>query len=338
MRDFYRSGSDASSDQKEIIEEKPTQPALSQPKSPPSEERLQSDAAYKRLWEECMQHKNEAELAKRSRTEFLANMSHELRTPLNAIIGFSQMLQSCDQDYDHDTRREYLDHIQESGYLLLNKIRDLLEIAEIDSGRLKLRDQHINLSDIAEDAVSLHAKRIQEKQLKIHTDLKQRAVVVNIDRAKLTQAMSHLLSNAINFSEEYGNIWLRAEVAPNGSLVLSIEDEGTGIQTDHLEKIREGLAQPNSVFATDPKGIRLGLALAKEFTHLHDGNITLFSTFGHGTLASITLPEERVISVGVRIRHKLEALKQGHHQRDPIRRAQIIKAQFVQNSKLAESA
>lgn len=286
---------------------------------------------------EVQKYRAEAELANRNRSQFLSNMSHELRTPLNAIIGFSQVLQNCNQEYSEETRTDYLNHIQESGYLLLNKVRDLLDIAEIDAGKLRIRDEQLNLMDVVEDVLTLHATQIQEKQLKVEQIFTEKSVVIKADRAKITQAVSHLLANAINFSENFSTIWLRGEVTTAGSLALSVQDEGTGIRSDHLDAIRDGLAQPNAVFATDPRGIRLGLALAKEFTHLHDGNITLFSTFGEGTLANISLPESRIISVGVRIREKINSMREQHHPAQPINRAAKIKASFNDNATLVQN-
>ena len=221
--------------------------------------------------------------------------------------------------------------------MLLNKVRDLLDIAEIDAGKLRMRETQTNLSDIIEDVLALHASQIQEKQIKIEQIFADKSVVLKVDRAKLTQAISHLLANAINFSENFATIWLRAEVTASGSLALSVQDEGTGIRNDHLDAIREGLAQPNAVFATEPHGIRLGLALAKEFTHLHGGNITLFSTFGEGTLANISIPESRIISVGARIREKLDSLRAQHHPAQPINRAAKIKTSFQKGPQLVHS-
>ena len=238
----------------------------------------------------------EADIANKSRSEFLANMSHELRTPLNAILGFAQMIESGTfGDIGHPKYHDYIGSIQESGGALLSKINDLLEIANIDSGRMTLNESCIDLTDVIRQAVESHSHRAFAEQIVIRDKLPKDAMLVSVDRIRMLQVLTSLISNAIKYNRAGGVVDITCEKRKDGGISIIIEDNGGGIPATHLQNILSAFRQDNSFFARSRDCVGLGLALAKEIVKLHHGRIEIESEPGKGTLLTIRLPKERSI-------------------------------------------
>ena len=237
----------------------------------------------------------EAELALRSRSEFLANMSHELRTPLNAVIGFSQIIESgIFGKIEVPQYLEYIKHIQESGFDLLAKIEDLLEIANIDAGRVSLSKEEVFVSDIMRLVIEAQAHHAHAAKISLAIDTQHEDLLLHVDRLKLQHILGHLVSNAIKFSQPMSTITLTAAPCAQG-VELSVHDNGVGISEEKLSIITTAL-QEDSYWATasDDRSIGLGLALTREFVALHGGQVNVTSTSATGTHITITLPKECV--------------------------------------------
>ena len=235
--------------------------------------------------------KLEAELALRARSEFLANMSHDLRTPLNAVIGFSQMIENG--TFGKINVPQYVDyvrHINESGYDLLAKIEDLLEIANIDAGRVSLDRDEIHLSSLIKQVLDSQRHHAEACGVTLAYHPKG-DVLLFVDRLKLQHILGHLVSNAIKFSPHAGTVVIEVARAQNG-LRLSIRDNGMGMSSLQCHDIREALAQENCWTAKNSHSIGIGLALTKEFIALHGGDIAIESQVGVGTTIAITLPRD----------------------------------------------
>jgi len=238
----------------------------------------------------------EADLAVKSRSEFLANMSHELRTPLNAILGFAQMIEGGTFGaIGHPKYTDYIGSIQESGTTLLSKINDLLEIANIDSGRMELRESETDLAEILRHAVEFHSHRAFSGQVTLRTHLPAGPLPVFVDRIRMLQVMTNLLANAIKYTPAGGTVDICCEVRKDGGVNIIIEDNGGGILPSHLQNILTAFRQDNSFFARSRDCVGLGLALSKEIVKLHQGRIEIDSEPGKGTLLTIRLPAERSV-------------------------------------------
>jgi signal transduction histidine kinase len=241
--------------------------------------------------------KLEAELALRTRSEFLANMSHDLRTPLNAVIGFAQIIESeilgkiSNQQYI-----EYAKHIQESGYDLLAKIEDMLEIANIDAGRVSLARSEVYVSDILHQVAETQKHHAQAAHIKIEIAPVPADILLYIDRLKLQHILGHLTANAIKFSREGGVITLSCEKGGNGDIYLTVRDNGLGISDVRLNAIISSLQEDNCWTMDNNRNIGLGLALTREFVALHEGRVAIGSAPGEGTTVKITLPKDCVRS------------------------------------------
>ncbi len=235
--------------------------------------------------------KTRAEEANQAKSKFLANMSHELRTPLNAIIGFSEIMESgMFGPLGAEKYQEYCGDIHSSGQYLLDVINDVLDMAKIEAGRIRLDFEDLALDPLLADAMRVVSGRAQEKQLtltsKIDPDLHLHA-----DRRALKQIALNLLSNAVKFTPGGGRITLRGRASEH-CIVLSIADTGIGIAADALSRLGRPFEQVESQLTKSHQGSGLGLAISKSLVELHGGNMRIRSTLGKGTLVVVHLPIE----------------------------------------------
>ncbi len=238
----------------------------------------------------------EAELALRARSEFLANMSHDLRTPLNAVIGFSQMMTSeMFGKIDNPHYTDYVRHIQESGYDLLSKIEDLLEIASLDAGRVSLERTVVRLGELMKHVVDAQAHHANSKQVKLVCDATHHEVELFIDRVKVQHMLGHLVMNALKNCKPGNKINIRTGKLKDGSFRIRVTDNGCGIEEERLGNIQTAIQQANCWTSKDSHGIGLGLALTKEFIELHGGQMMVESEVGNGTTVDILFPRDCVV-------------------------------------------
>lgn len=248
----------------------------------------------------------EAELALRSRSEFLANMSHELRTPLNAVIGFSQIIESGIFGHvDNPQYMEYIRHIQESGFDLLAKIEDLLEIANIDAGRVTLTKEEVYAGDILRLVTEAQGHHANAAKVSLNVAPAQKDLLLYVDRLKLQHILGHLVANAIKFSQPGTIITLEAAPSPHG-LEIRVRDTGAGIPEDKLGAIVVALQEDNCwTTVSDNRSIGLGLALTREFVALHGGQVSVTSKASEGTMITIELPRECIRSASTKQPYQL---------------------------------
>ncbi|MDX2074061.1 MAG: PAS domain-containing sensor histidine kinase [Alphaproteobacteria bacterium] len=235
----------------------------------------------------------EAELALRSRSEFLANMSHDLRTPLNAVLGFSQMITSeVLGSIDNPQYMEYARHIQESGYDLLAKIEDLLEIASLDAGHVTLDKSCVRVGEILKQVVDAQTHHTQAKKIRLVCDATNNGTELFVDRLKIQHILGHLVANAIKHCRSGQQINIRTSKLKDGGFRLRVTDNGGGMDELRLGQVRHALSEKNCWTSKHGQGIGLGLALTKEFVELHGGELVVESTLGNGTTVDILLPRD----------------------------------------------
>lgn len=251
-------------------------------------ERQAQQLAY--LAEKYAEEKMRAECASRAKSEFLASVSHELRTPLNAIIGFSEIMESGvfgplgDARYD-----QYCRDINISGRYLLQVISDILDMANIEAGRLRLDVEEVALDSIVPEAVRVLAPRAQNKGIAVRLDVERELRLLG-DRRALTQIVFNLLSNAVKFTPDGGRVSLRTR-ARCGGVVLAIEDTGIGIRRDALRMLGQPFGQIASQMTRAHEGSGLGLAIARSLVELHGGVMRIRSTVGRGTTVLVRFPD-----------------------------------------------
>src|SRR5712671_384553 len=235
--------------------------------------------------------KNRAEEANQTKSKFLANMSHELRTPLNAIIGFSEVMGSgMFGTLGSEKYQEYCHDILTSGHYLLEVINDILDMSEIEAGRMKLDLEPLDLSKTLAESLRVVSGRANDKNLMLDADIESTISVV-ADRRAIKQIIVNLLSNAVKFTPDGGKVVVRSRLLSD-SIVLMIADTGIGIAPHSLQRLGRPFEQVESQLTKTYHGSGLGLAIARSLTNLHGGSMRLRSKLGAGTVVRVSLPRD----------------------------------------------
>jgi two-component system, NtrC family, sensor kinase len=241
-----------------------------------------------RLFHEIEIKSRQLETASQHKSEFLANMSHELRTPLNAIIGFSEVLAERMFGELNAKQAEYLSDILESGRHLLSLINDILDLSKIEAGRMELELSDFDLPSTIENTLTLVRERAVRRAIMLARTIDERLGVIRGDERKVKQVLLNLLSNALKFTPEGGQIGVRAELR-DGTAEISVTDTGVGIAPEHQEAVFEEFRQVGAA-SKMVEGTGLGLAISRKFIELHGGRIWLESQVGLGSTFAFTLP------------------------------------------------
>src|SRR5262245_14238379 len=241
-----------------------------------------------RLFREIEQKSRELEAASRHKSEFLANMSHELRTPLNAIIGFSEVLSERMFGELNERQEEDLKDIHASGQHLLSLINDILDLSQIEAGRMELELTDFHVPSAIENALTLFRERASRRGITLGHEISNQVATIRGDERKVKQVLLNLLSNALKFTPEGGRVNVRASLH-DGLVDISVTDTGVGIAPEDQEKVFEEFRQVGTA-DTKVEGTGLGLALSRKFIELHSGRIWVQSQPGKGSTFSFTLP------------------------------------------------
>ncbi|MEZ5666639.1 MAG: ATP-binding protein [Alphaproteobacteria bacterium] len=238
--------------------------------------------------------KTAAEAANRSKNEFLANTSHELRTPLNAIIGFAEIIASeLLGPIGNKRYQEYSRDVVGSARLLLQLIDDILDISQLEGGRLSLNESWVHLGDVVAAVAGGFALKADETQIALELDVEEGLMLFG-DERRLKQILNNLLSNAFKFTPPDGRVTLRiARDAATSGVVLSVVDTGVGIAERDLGTAMARFGRIGHADLAAAPGTGLGLPLAKELVELHGGTLTIESEVGVGTQIRIEFPPDR---------------------------------------------
>lgn len=236
-----------------------------------------------------------AEKAYRFKSEFVANVSHELRTPLNLIVGFSEMMVTSPESYgDVMLPREYRGDVMaifRSARHLLDLINDVLDLSQLEAGKLAIVRSPSQLADLIGEAVDIVRGLADARGLRLTIEVEPDLPVLPLDRTRIRQVLLNLLTNAIRFTDVGGvhvSACLTANAIGGSEVLVRIADTGRGIDPEHLQRAFEAFSQLHEDQVTEGSG--LGLAISKKYVELHDGRIWIESNMGQGTTLSFTLP------------------------------------------------
>jgi two-component system cell cycle sensor histidine kinase PleC len=237
-----------------------------------------------------------AEDASKAKSQFLATMSHELRTPLNAIMGFSEILKhEMFGPHNVEAYKTYAQDIHHSGNYLLNLVNDILDLSRIEAGRRDLNEEPLCLVDSIDQAVHLVEPRSRQKRQTVASHVKQGLPKIMADERALQQVWLNLLSNAIKFTPEDGLIEVKCARSSNGSLSVTVADNGPGIAASELEAVMSNFNRGSYARKKAIDGAGLGLPITKGLMELHGGELTISSTPGKGTEVTVVFPAKRVL-------------------------------------------
>jgi two-component system cell cycle sensor histidine kinase PleC len=230
-----------------------------------------------------------AEAANRAKSLFLANMSHELRTPLNAIMGFADMMRQHVFGILGDARYDgYAAEIHNSAKLLMGRITDVLEIANIEAGMLELALEPVDLRDVVDACAHEVGEAFRKRAISLarHVD---DACTVTADRHALRQILLQLLSNALKFTAPGGHV--SVDAGNSGSCtVLTVRDDGIGIPASELPRLGRPFEQVCAERYLTKNGQGLGLALVRALVEKHGGSFAIEGELEKGTCIRIELP------------------------------------------------
>lgn len=232
--------------------------------------------------------KEKAEESDRLKTAFLHNVSHEIRTPMNAIIGFSTLL--TEPGLSEPEHRQYVDIIFQSSNQLLSIINDIVDIANVESGQVKLNIREMNLNSSLKrlNEQFSYKKKTNNIAITLSTGLTDAKAILLTDGTKLIQILSNLISNSLKFTPQ-GHIKFGYSLKDN-FLEFFVEDTGIGISSEHTGKIFDRFYQVDGTGSRQFGGTGLGLSICKAYVELLGGHISVTSEPEKGSLFIFTIP------------------------------------------------
>lgn len=235
----------------------------------------------------------QAEAAGNARNDFLSAMSHDLRTPINGIVGMTAI--AAARLGDTNRVRDCLGKISESTAHLLNLINEVLDMSQVENGKIKLAAEPFNLAELLQDVLSVNYPGIQQKNhtVRVHIHLMEHEEVIG-DPARLTRIATNLISNAIKYTPSGGEITLTLQekesmIQGYGCYEITVLDNGIGMSKEFQEKLFEPFEREEDVRISRIQGTGLGMSIVKRIVDLMMGNIQVESEKGKGTTFRVTV-------------------------------------------------
>jgi signal transduction histidine kinase len=227
------------------------------------------------------------------RLDFLAKVSHEVRTPLNSILGFTElMLQERLGTIGNPRYRGYIEDIHQSGLYALSLLNDLLDISKIEAGKFELDFTSVDVPELVEDCVASLQPLAKSARILLRTSLAPDLPLVVADPRRLKQILLNLLTNAIKFTKEGGQVIVSGTMV-DGELRLRVRDTGVGMTEDEIAYAMQPFNQLDTSPRSQP-GTGLGLPLTKALVDANRARLVLSSEKGAGTSADVLFPPERL--------------------------------------------
>jgi len=257
------------------------------------QERQQTQKLLTQRNEELAISNTELERATRLKDEFLANMSHELRTPLNSILGMNEALQEEVFGIMNEKQLKALRTVEKSATHLLTLINDILDVAKIEAGEVKLEYSYVSLEQLCASSLAFIKQQALKKRIQLQPKIAPGLPAVFVDEVRMRQVLLNLLTNAVKFTLEGGTVTLTVAIVPGASsenLRIEVQDTGIGIAAENLEKLFKPFVQIDGALNRQQAGTGLGLTLVKQLVELHGGRVSLASELGVGSCFTIDLP------------------------------------------------
>jgi PAS domain S-box-containing protein len=233
--------------------------------------------------------KHDAEAANSAKSDFLANMSHELRTPLNSILGFSEIMRDGLAGEVNPQQKEYLNDVWESGSHLLRLINDILDISKIEAGKMELERGVIDFNSLLGETLVFFREKATRHTISLHFEVAEDLPTITADERKIKQVLINLLTNALKFTPDGGDVGVDASVEAE-ELRVTVWDTGIGIAPEDLGRLFQPFQQLESPLTKKHQGTGLGLHLCRKIVELHGGRIWVESTPGQGSRFTFAIP------------------------------------------------
>lgn len=233
----------------------------------------------KAVQEELSQTLEKLKELDQQKTEFYNIANHELRTPMTAVHGFISMILEGDAGEINDQVREYLNQVNASSKQLLTMINEMLDIAKLESGEIQLFIEYSDIQSLAEEAVNSLRSIVHRKHQHLEVDIGMKTCFANIDRVKFKQCVVNIVGNAIKYTPDGGNIYVKT-TSDRSVFQITVRDTGVGIPEKHLDTIFEKFSQVKDASTRDITGTGLGLAITKKIIESFNGSIGVTSIEG----------------------------------------------------------
>lgn len=227
------------------------------------------------------------------KTRFFANISHELRTPLTLLLAPIETMRRQKAHLFDEQTREWLATMEANGLRLLKLINDLLDLVRLESGRMEIKQDKINLNEFLGGLRSSVQKVADDKRVRLAVNVAPEVDVVTSDRDKMEKILLNLVFNAIKFTPGGGSVTIKAE-QQDEDLQIQVIDTGMGISESHLPMLFTRFWQADSSARRKYQGTGIGLALVKELVEIQGGKVTVVSKEGQGTTMTVRLPLKTV--------------------------------------------
>ena len=232
---------------------------------------------------------SELSKANRAISDFTAMIAHDLRSPLISVIGVREMLKDGLFGVVNEEQKKWLGRVMENGRQLVDMIGDFLDVSKLESGRISLTLEDVDLEKLLSAAFDSHFLLAQNKQIVLRKNMTPPTRLIRADARRLEQVINNLLSNALKFTPAGGEIQL-SSAGDDANATVWIRDTGIGIAADEIGYLFEKYKQTTSGKTSEQKGTGLGLVICKMIVEAHGGRIWVESAEGKGTTFAFTLP------------------------------------------------
>jgi signal transduction histidine kinase len=230
--------------------------------------------------------KQDAEQAYQVKSQFLSQMSHELRTPLNAVLGFGQLLQLKGSNLT-PIQQINVEEILSAGNHLLTLVNDVLDLTQIESGKMTVCTETVPLDKVVHECVLLIKHQCGQRQIQLIDNISGNGIAVEADFTRLKQVMLNLLSNAVKYNCANGEIVLDAQIINNKKVRVSVSDTGNGLSAEQMAKLFVPFERLNA--SSNIEGNGIGLSICKRLIELMGGSIDVSSHDNCGCVFTIEL-------------------------------------------------
>jgi len=234
---------------------------------------------------------DEVKAISKRKTDFISSVSHELRTPLTSIKGYASILLTGKLGNIPSEIKERLDKINRHSDELVHLVNDLLDIARIESGRMSMKKEPLDLENIVEVVLDLLSVQLKERHIEASSKITADANVIFADRSQIERVFINIIGNALKFTPAQGKITVSTHRLDN-AVQVDITDTGCGIPQEAQEAIFEEFYRVDNTINQEVKGTGLGLTLVKHIVEAHNGKIWVKSKVGSGSTFSFTVPQQ----------------------------------------------
>jgi len=228
-------------------------------------------------------------LSDQFKTDFVSSVSHELRTPLASILGYTDILVTGEVGEMTPEQGEFLEIIDHNARRLLALINDLLTLSGLESGRMVIRPETIDLCELVRQNLQIHIPAVNARRQRLEVTLPDAPVTAVVDSERISQVLTNLISNAVKFSPDEGRLALTLAVTGTQA-EITVQDSGIGISEEDCERLFERFFRASNAMERAIPGTGLGLAICKGIVDAHHGRLVVESTLGVGTTVTVAIP------------------------------------------------